>query len=302
LYEWGWGQSFHFSPKLPAGRDWPVCEAAHEARIATTIGLAPGKTALDVGCGVGGPMRMVAAVSGGNVVGISINDYQIKRATYHNEKQGLTAQCKAVRGNFLDMPFEKETFDAAYAIEATCHAPTLEEVYTEVFRCLKPGSTFVAYEWVSTPQFDAKNEKHVAIMDEIIIGNGLPNMRTWKEAEQAGTNVGFDLISSRDLAINPDGTLNGWWFRLCKNAKVFRWFVQWPRAIVNTMVALRIAPKGFKEVHDMLVETAVAIIDGGEIGIFTPMHMLVFKKPETAAPAVKAPAAAKAGATKATAQ
>ena len=27
-----------------------------------------------------------------------------------------------MQGNFLDMPFEKETFDAAYAIEATCHA------------------------------------------------------------------------------------------------------------------------------------------------------------------------------------
>ena len=27
-----------------------------------------------------------------------------------------------MQGNFLDMPFERETFDAAYAIEATCHA------------------------------------------------------------------------------------------------------------------------------------------------------------------------------------
>ncbi len=28
-----------------------------------------------------------------------------------------------VRGDFLNMPFEAATFDAAYAIEATCHAP-----------------------------------------------------------------------------------------------------------------------------------------------------------------------------------
>ena len=31
---------------------------------------------------------------------------QVERATYHNARQGLSAQCKAVRGNFLEMPFE----------------------------------------------------------------------------------------------------------------------------------------------------------------------------------------------------
>lgn len=85
LYEWGWGQSFHFSPKLP-GKDWGACEVAHEARIPAILGLGPGKTALDCGCGVGGPMRTIAACSGGNVVGITINAYQVQRAKYHNEK------------------------------------------------------------------------------------------------------------------------------------------------------------------------------------------------------------------------
>lgn len=37
-------------------------------------------------------------------------------------QQGLANQCEVVRGNFLEMPFEPNTFDAAYAIEATCHA------------------------------------------------------------------------------------------------------------------------------------------------------------------------------------
>ena len=35
---------------------------------------------------------------------------------------GLTALCKPVQGNFLEMPFADDTFDGAYAIEATCHA------------------------------------------------------------------------------------------------------------------------------------------------------------------------------------
>ena len=35
---------------------------------------------------------------------------------------GLTGLCKPVQGNFLEMPFADDTFDGAYAIEATCHA------------------------------------------------------------------------------------------------------------------------------------------------------------------------------------
>ncbi len=70
-------QSFHFSPKLPF-KDWKASEAAHEARIAVTLGLRPGMKALDCGCGVGGPLRTVASVSGAHVTGITINEYQVK--------------------------------------------------------------------------------------------------------------------------------------------------------------------------------------------------------------------------------
>jgi 24-methylenesterol C-methyltransferase len=85
IYEWGWGQSFHFSPKLP-NKDLKASEAAHEARIAAMLRLVPGQKALDCGCGVGGPMRTIAAVSGAHVTGITINQYQVDRATSHNKR------------------------------------------------------------------------------------------------------------------------------------------------------------------------------------------------------------------------
>jgi len=45
-----------------------------------------------------------------------------------------------VCGNFLEMPFPDNSFNGVYSMEATCHAPKLEEVYTEIFRVLKPRS------------------------------------------------------------------------------------------------------------------------------------------------------------------
>ena len=50
----------------------------------------------------------------------------------------------------------------------------LEDVYGEIYRVLKPGATFVSYEWVTTKRFDGTNTDQRAIIDEIIIGNGLP--------------------------------------------------------------------------------------------------------------------------------
>mmetsp|Transcript_21268 Transcript_21268/g.36218 ORF Transcript_21268/g.36218 Transcript_21268/m.36218 type:complete len:389 (+) Transcript_21268:36-1202(+) len=273
IYEWGWGQSFHFSPGLP-GKGWKQSEAAHEARIATLLQARPGDKILDCGCGVGGPMRTISAVSGAHVVGITINDYQVQRATHHNQKQGLGPLTSVVRGDFTNMPFEASSYDGAYAIEATCHAPKLEQVYGEIYRVLKPGCIFVSYEWVSTPKFNPKDPEHMKVMDEINFGNGLPEMRTWKEAEAAGKSVGFELVWSQDLAISSV-VAGPWYARL----STLTWMHNVNHAIVSFFDFIRMTPKGMKDVHLMLVRVARSLIRGGETGTFTPMQMLVFKKP-----------------------
>ncbi|CAL8460594.1 g123 [Coccomyxa elongata] len=276
IYEWGWGQSFHFSPRLP-GKDWASSEAAHEARLAALLKLGPGKKCLDVGCGVGGPMRTIASTSGAHVTGITINDYQVARGVYHNTRLGLQNLCQPTQGNFLNMPFENEIFDAAYAIEATCHANKLEEVYGEVFRVLKPGSYFASYEWVATKEYDPNNPEHVRIMDEINFGNGLPEMRTYKEAEAAGKHVGFELVNSIDIA-TASPVAGPWYGRL-------KWLrdshlISVNRALVSIVSALHIAPHGMHDVHEMLVKVSLSLVQGGESGVFSPMHLLLFKKPE----------------------
>ena len=52
------------------------------------------------------------------------------------------------------------------------------------------------------------------------------------------------------------------------------------RVLVNIVSALHIAPYGMKDVHDMLVEVSLSLVQGGETGVFSPMHLLLFRKPE----------------------
>lgn len=279
IYEYGWGQSFHFSPKLP-GKNWQQSEAAHEARVAVELGLRPGMKVLDCGCGVGGPMRTIASVSGAHVTGITINQYQVDRATHHNTRLGVAPLAEVVRGNFCEMPFPPNSFDAAYAIEATCHAAKLEDVFGEIFKVLKPGGLFLSYEWVSTKHYDPKNPEHVRIIDEINFGNGLPEMRTWKQAEDAGKAVGFKLVTSLDLA-TASKVAGGWYGRLEELA----WQNEVSHVVVSSLDALFLAPKGLKDVHNMLRNVARSLVAGGQTGVFSPMHMLVFQKPAAAAAA-----------------
>ena len=63
----------------------------------------------------------------------------------------------------MQMSFPENSFDAVYAIEATVHAPSLEGVYSQIFRVLKPGGVFGVYEWCMTDAYDASNPEHKKI-------------------------------------------------------------------------------------------------------------------------------------------
>lgn len=45
----------------------------------------------------------------------------------------------------LDEQFGENSFDAVYAIEATCHAPNWEGIYGQIKKVLKPGGIVSIY-------------------------------------------------------------------------------------------------------------------------------------------------------------
>jgi sterol 24-C-methyltransferase len=100
LYEYGWGQSFHFS-RFAYGEPFYQAIARHEHYLAAKIGIKDGDKVLDVGCGVGGPAREIAKFTGAHITGLNNNDYQIERATRYAQKEGLAHQLQFVKGDFM---------------------------------------------------------------------------------------------------------------------------------------------------------------------------------------------------------
>lgn len=133
-------QSFHFC-RFYKGEAFLQALARHEHYLASMMGLRPGMRVLDVGCGVGGPAREITRFCDAKIVGINNNEFQVGRARQKTAKAGLSDNLSFVKGNFMELEkqFGANSFDAVYAIEATCHAPTFEGVYGEIFKVLKPG-------------------------------------------------------------------------------------------------------------------------------------------------------------------
>jgi len=284
FYEWGWGQSFHFADRRK-GESFHSSILRHETYLAGRLGLKHNANILDCGCGVGGPARNIAAFTGANVTGITINAFQVQRGNTLNKQQGAD-KVNLVQGDFMKLPFPDNHFDGVYAIEATCHAPDRKGVYSEILRVLKPGAVFATYEWCLTDKYEKDNAHHKWIKKAIEEGDGLPDMCHTSVCTKAVVDSGFELIEARDAAL--DGGFVDPWYRPLTASwkpwvlpgfqfnpvvfKIFPYFLQ-------ALEMVRVVPQGTCKTQIMLQAGGLGCEQGGDPGVFTPMWLMVGRKP-----------------------
>jgi sterol 24-C-methyltransferase len=275
FYEFGWGDSFHFAPRKQGEAFWDSIRRC-ERTFADRLELRPGMTALDVGCGVGGPMREVARHSGAKVLGINNNAYQVRKVETYNRKQGLDHLCSVRKADFLKMPLPDASYDAVFAIESLPHAPDKRRAYAEIFRVLKPGGLFVLHEWCLTEKYDASNPEHRRLKFGIEIGNGLPELAPIPEVISALKDVGFEVLETWDAASDSDPGMP--WYRGLEGRDLSLSSV--PRTpigrsitnvVTRTLEAFRVFPRGTTAVSTLLNHAADDLVAGGRTGIFTPL-------------------------------
>lgn len=64
------------------------------------------------------------------------------------------------------------------------HTHFLTQVFSEIYRVLKPGTVFACYEWCLTDKYDKDDAAHRRIKKQIEEGDGLPDTAyTWEMNE-----------------------------------------------------------------------------------------------------------------------
>jgi len=285
FYEYGWGQSFHFAPR----HKWETFAssiARHEMLMAHKLELKKGLVALDLGCGVGGPGRVVARFSEAKIVGLNNNDYQLGRCKILTSEQGLNHLCTYTKQDWMHMSVEDNTYDAAFHFEALEHSPDRYLNFKEIFRVLKPGCLLGGYDWVITDKYDASNPEHLRLKKSIELGNGLPDLITPTEIIQAMKKAGFEVLEQKDYGIcsNPEyeipwyDSLEGKYWSLSgfRHTPVGMWLTH---KMVWAMETVKFAPKGTLECHELLINVAADLVAAGKLGIFSPTYFYLARKP-----------------------
>lgn len=133
--------------------------------LAEEMRLKPGDWLLDVGSGLGGPARHLAARYGCYVTGIDLSPAYVDLSRMLTERCDLSEGLSFVEGNALELPFPDESFDHAWTIHVAMNIADRDTLYAGIARVLKPGGLFAIYDvvlgsgnptyplpWASTPE------------------------------------------------------------------------------------------------------------------------------------------------------
>jgi MPBQ/MSBQ methyltransferase len=148
-------RSLGFEERNPLSpKDTAVVDQFHAGGFEATEKLAQllspsrGSYVLDVGSGLGGPSRYLAAKYGCRVVGIDITEEYCGIASKLAKHMGLQDLVEYRVGDALDLPFSDKSFDVVWTQHASMNIAEKPDLYAGIFRVLKAGGRFAAHDVV----------------------------------------------------------------------------------------------------------------------------------------------------------
>ena len=222
FYLWGWGPCFHFQNRLPHEQSMDAAIDRGLEKLVWATQLQPGKKAIDLGCGVAGPLCKIATLSNADVTGVTLNPYQVELGNERIKQNGLQVRCRVVQADFLKLPFPDNKFDVAYDLEASPHATDPLAFYREAFRVLRPGGRLWTKQWVLTDKYDSGNPDHQRWVEAIRLGNSLPTPIYATDVNHNVRKAGFTVLvqssTATELAGTPNNKMLPWWTSLEENS------------------------------------------------------------------------------------
>ena len=123
------------------------CMRQSGTELVERIGIAPGETVLDLGCG-DGTTAIPAAERGADVTGVDIAANLVAAGRRRAEQAGLT-NIAFEEGDASDLAeIEDDRFDRVVSIFGAMFAPRPDDVAREMARVTRPGGKIVMGNWI----------------------------------------------------------------------------------------------------------------------------------------------------------
>jgi len=119
-------------------------EATQE--LARLFSPAHGSYVLDIGSGLGGPSRYLAANYGCRVIGIDITEEYCRIASVLAARMGLEDRVEYRRGDARELLFPDGTFDGAWTQHVSMNIAEKKQLYEGIRRILKIGGRFALHD------------------------------------------------------------------------------------------------------------------------------------------------------------
>jgi len=173
--------------------------------------------------------------------------------------------------NNIPFPFEDNSLDAIYEIQAITYATDPKKLFAEMFRVLKPGGRVVFLDWFCLPNFNPSNPAHVDLMRKCkpLVG------AVWSpypdEMCEIFEKSGFKVLKSDNASVD------GFMWPMIEKANTFFNIVN---SLVNFCVFIRVLPPHFKVLFDRFSKDGCAFIEADKLRILTAGHEIIAIKPQ----------------------
>jgi sarcosine/dimethylglycine N-methyltransferase len=120
-------------------------------RLARLAELQSGTRVLDVGGGLGGPARTLAAQFGCRVTVVDLTESYVRAAEQLTARLGLADRVSHQVGNALELPFEDGSFDLVWTQNSGMNIAAKEQLYAGFRRVLREGGRLAFQEPAAGP-------------------------------------------------------------------------------------------------------------------------------------------------------
>lgn len=183
----------HIKPAdLKSVDEFHIGGAEATAALLSTLDLRPDMDVLDIGCGIGGPARMIADRSGAKVTGVDLTPPFVEAATALSRMVGMDDRVVFEVGSATDLPFGGESFDLATLLHVGMNVPDKPKLFMEADRVLRSGGVFAVYDVMRTGKGALSFPVPWAESEE------LSTLEPPEVYREAAANAGFELQDEQD--------------------------------------------------------------------------------------------------------